>query len=68
MVQSMSIDINRVICPACKQAFFEFYEHELFRCPFCGADCTRIEEGQYETKEIVVYLDPLSGRVETEVA
>lgn len=68
MLESLSVDIHRVTCPDCLRDFFEFDGKEIFQCPHCGANCRHLDDGQCEYKEVVVYLDPLSGRVSTEVA
>ena len=64
----MSLGIHRVTCSDCKKAFFEFDGKEIFKCPHCGANCRYIEDHQYEDREAVVYLDPLSGAMSIEVA
>lgn len=55
-------------CPQCNQHFYEFYDQEIFRCPHCEASLHQLDDSQCEDKEVVLYLDPLSGRIETEVA
>lgn len=68
MVQSVTVDMHRVTCPECMKVFYEFSDQEIFRCPHCGAGLHQLDESQCEDKEVVLYLDPISGQVSAEVA
>jgi uncharacterized protein (DUF983 family) len=64
-----TLDAWKVTCPQCGGTWFEFDNKPLEQCPHCGAEGNDLySEEPAEAVEVNLYMDVLTGVVESEVA
>lgn len=66
-MKSVAIDAWKVTCPKCHQDWFELDEAPLKQCPHCFTTNIYSEE-EPKNVGVYVYIDPLTGAVDAEVA